>query len=113
MPRRFGVCFAVCAAAFIMGMGTAPPVDLAALQAEIQQQLPAGTDAERVVAFLDAHHLAHSWLVAPEQAIYATIRTGQPVRRGTASDRVQLQFWFGTDSKLIKMVVRDYDPRLF
>ena len=115
MRRGFGVCLAVCAVVFVMGMGTPPPpVDLTALQAEIQQELPVGTDVGRVIEFLDAHHLKHSWLVAPEQVMYVTVHTGQPTRRGgTTSDRVQLQFWFGMNGQLINVALRDNDPRLF
>ena len=112
MGRGVGACVAACAVVFMMGMGAHPPVDLGALQAEIQQQLPAGTDMARVVEFLDAHHLKHSWLVVPERAIYATVPIGQSVRKGVASDRVELQFWFGLDNRLIHVAVRDHDRRL-
>ena len=112
MGRGVGACVAACAVVFMMGMGAHPPVDLGALQAEIQQQLPAGTDMARVVEFLDAHHLKHSWLVAPERAIYARVPIGHSVRGGVVSNQVELQFWFGRDNRLIHFAVRDRDRRL-
>ena len=109
-----GVLVAACASLiFGAGMGSAPPsVDVAALRADIDRELPTGTAVSRVIDFLDARHLPHSGLVTPDQAIYSRVLLSQPGQTGWATSDAQLQFWFTPDGKLVHFTVREYDTRL-
>ncbi|MBI4342118.1 MAG: hypothetical protein HY599_01980 [Candidatus Omnitrophica bacterium] len=109
-----GVLVVACASLIVStGMGSAPPsVDVAALKADVERELPPGTGVSRVIDFLDAHELPHSGLVTPDQAIYSTVllsRRGQP---GWAASRAELQFWFTPDGRFVHFAVREHDHRL-
>ena len=104
----------VCASViFTMGMGAKPPsINIAAIKAEVEEELPKGAPVSDVVKFLEARNLPHTGLQSPEHAIYSVVQIRRSAEAGSAGARAELQFWFTPDGKFIHFFVREYDPSL-
>lgn len=96
-----------CAAVGLLGMGwleKQPTRVLDEVDARIRAVLPLGSSVEEVVMFLDASRLSHTVYLQPERVIYVPLR---PAIKGDAPGNFELQFWFGSDDRLIHYTIRE------
>ncbi len=95
------------AAVCLVGMGwfeKKPVMVLDEVDARIRAVLPLGSSLDDVMAFLDASGLSHAAYLQPERVIYVPLR---PALKRDAPGNFELQFWFGSDDRLIHYTVRE------